>query len=71
MTAHRHDTLHAGMYQATAGARATIASIEDAMTPHYAGNEVILLDLLDQALSLAGLTITVDSEHNRACIQSL
>lgn len=68
-TRHRNTALP-GEYVATPDARAAIAHIESTMTDYYAGVEIDVTDLIDKALSLAGLTITVDSQYNRACIQA-
>ncbi|QJD50288.1 hypothetical protein SEA_IWOKEUPLIKEDIS_85 [Mycobacterium phage Iwokeuplikedis] len=48
-----------------------IAHIEKHVTAWYHDMHVDWPDLLDKALSLAGLMITVDSTHNKACIQEL
>jgi len=69
-TRHHHTTTLPGEYVATPDARAAIAHIESTVTDYYAGVEVDVTELVDKALSLAGLTITVDSGHNRACIQA-
>lgn len=70
MRPRHHDTAPAGVYAATPDAQDAIAHIESALTAYYSGAEVDVTDLVDKALSLAGLTVTVDSQHNRACIQA-
>lgn len=60
-----------GTFQATPDAKKTIDHIERELTGWYAGNEIDVTNLVDKALSLAGLFITVDSQDDKACIQSL
>lgn len=68
---HRAPDTLPGAFQATAAAGSRIAAIEAQVTAWYAGQDVSWTDVLDWALSIAGLTITVDSMHNRATIQSI
>lgn len=67
-TRHQDFNLH-GECNAPPEARAAIRHIETAVTDYYAGIPIDVTDLVDKALSLSGLTITVDSQFNRACIQ--
>jgi hypothetical protein len=55
--------------RATKEALEKIAWIENEVTQWFAGREVSVYDLVDTAVSLTGLVLTVDMEHNRACIQ--
>ena len=68
---HRKETLLPGIYLATPDAQATIHAIEAEVTAYYAGDDVDIADVLDRALSLAGLGITVSSDDNVACIQAV
>jgi hypothetical protein len=70
MSTRHHDTTLPGEYAATPDARAAIEHIETAVTDYCAGAQLDVADIVDKALSLAGLTITIDSQHNRACIQA-
>jgi len=70
MNTRHNDTTLPGEYAATAQAKTVIEHIEAEMTDYYAGVQVDVADLVDRALSLAGLTITIDSQLNRACIQA-
>lgn len=70
MSTRHHDTALPGAYVATPDARTAIAHIESTLTDYYTGANVDVTDLIDKVLSLAGLTITVDSQRNQARIQA-
>ena len=57
--------------RATPQAAETIKWLEQVVTDWYAGTEVSLYDVVDAAVSLAGLTLTVGMHDDVACIQEI
>lgn len=70
MRTRHHGSSLPGVNVATPDARAALEHTETAVTDYYAGAQLDVADTIDKALPLAGLTIMIDSQNNRACIQA-